>query len=144
MSSLCTVALVGIAACEVGMLVTRGSLGRGMGGCWLPRWPHRLLSYGSQGGVPEGCGSGTPPMSFALAQEGFLWGCELTNFRNKAGNIQDGLVQVRVWGECPSSQSVTQVTSRAVGICQSQLVQLLPMGASKKSPQGRLDKPYPR
>lgn len=85
MSSLCTVALVGIAACEVGMLVTRGSLGRGMGGCWLPLWPHRLLSYGSQGGVPEGCGLGTPPMSFALAQEGFLWVVNLPTSGTRQG-----------------------------------------------------------
>lgn len=90
MSPLCTVALVGITAREVGMLVSHGSLGRTMGGCWLPHCPHRLLSYGSQGGVPEGCDLGTPPMSFALAQEGFLWGCALINFRNKAEDIQDG------------------------------------------------------
>lgn len=37
-------------------------------------------------------------MSFALAQEAFLWGCELTSFRNEAGNIQDRIVQVRGLG----------------------------------------------
>ena len=62
-----------------------------------------------------------------------------SDFRNEAGNIRDGVVQVQGLGDL-SSQSLAQVTSELLLSAQSQLAQLFPTGTSKKSPQQRLGK----